>query len=150
MLNIARDESGLSIVLKGGFLFLIVGLGAWVIPIFFSTIYATRSGIHRRGLLGRMQKFTWDEIRTVATPRLSIPGDAAYIISKSGARMTIARSMTGYPELLRLIQEKAPEVKVNGLPENLFVPNRANSWRGIVIFLALFLAYVIIRKLAGW
>ena len=150
LLNLARNEFTLLAVLKGGFLILVVWMGAWTMPIFFSTIFVTGSGIHRRGLWGVRQTFIWNDIKTVARPRFGIPGDAAYIISKNGEKMTVARSMSGYTELLRLIEEKAPNARATGLSANLWPSKAANSWRGILIFLTLFIAYIIIRKLTGW
>lgn len=150
LLNLARNEITLFLILKAGFLILIVGLGLWAVQFFFSTIYVTASGIHRRGILGTRQTFTWNEIKTVARPRFGIPGDAAYIISKNGKKITFARGMSGYMELLRVIQEKAPNVKATGLSESLWPSKSVNAWRNILIFLALFVAYIIVRKLTGW
>lgn len=150
LFNLARNDFTLLAILKGGFLILIVSLGAWAMPIFFSTIYAKESGIHRRGLWGARQTFTWNELKTVARPRFGIPGDAAYIVSRNDERMTIARSMSGYTELLRLIQEKAPNVRANGLSESLWPAKSANVWRNVLIFLALLIAFIVVRKLTGW
>jgi hypothetical protein len=150
LFNLAQNDFTLLAILRGGFLILIVSLGVWAVPIFFSTIYAKESGIHRRGLWGARQTFTWNEIKTVARPRFGIPGDAAYIVSKNEEKMTFARSMSGYAELLRLIQEKAPNVRANGLSESLWPSKSVNAWRNILIFLALFIAYIIVRKLTGW
>ena len=150
LLNIAQNEFTFFGILIGGFCVLIVGSILWAAPIVFSMIYATQSGIQRRGLLGGRQTFSWDEIKTVVRPRFRIPNDAAYIISNNDERMTVARSMSGYTELLRLIQEKAPNVRANPLSEDLWPSKSVNSWRGILIFLVLFIAYIVIRKLTGW
>jgi len=150
LLNIAQNEITFFGILIGGFCVLILSSILWAAPIVFSTIYVTASGIHRRGLLGTRQSFKWNEIKTVERSRFGIPGDAAYIISKNGEKMTFARGMSGYMELLRLIQEKAPNVGADGLSENLWPSKPVNPWRNILIFLAIFVAYIIIRKLTGW
>jgi len=150
LLNTVRDEFTLFAIFKGGFLILVVGASLWMVSILFSTIYVTASGIHRRGLLGTRQTFTWKEIKTVERPRFGIPGDAAYIISKNGEKMMFARGMSDYTKLLRLIQEKAPNMMANGLSESLWPSKSVNAWRNILIFMALFIAYIIVRKLTGW
>jgi hypothetical protein len=150
LLRATQDEFTLLTGLKIGFLVLLVGLGASTVPIFFSTIYVTRSGIRRWSPFCGTKILSWDQIKTVARPRLGIPGDAAYIVSKTDEKIIVGRSMTGYRELVQLIEDNAPEVKVKGLADNLTLSKSANSWRGILIFLGLFIAYVVIRKLAGW
>jgi hypothetical protein len=150
LINTLQDKFTLFSIVKSVFLILAVSSTWWAILVLFSTIYATQSGIQRRGLLRRTQIFAWNEIMNVENSRFGIPHDAAYIVSKNGERMTVARSMTGYTELLRLIQEKAPNIKAKGLSENLWLSKRANSWKGMLIFLVFFIAYVIIRKLTGW
>jgi hypothetical protein len=137
-------------IAKGGFLLLVVGLGFWVVPRFFSTIYVKDSGIEELKLWGANEKLTWDEIGTVARPRLGIPYDAAYIVSKEGKRITLARSMNGFSELLRLIETKAPNLTPKQLSENLWPSTPAKAWRQILIALGLFIAYVVVRKVMGW
>jgi hypothetical protein len=150
VLSLTRDQLSTIGILKVALLIALLALGAWVLPVFFSTIYVTRSGIQRTSIFGRTKNLSWDEIKTVARPRFGIPGDAAYIISKMDDKIIIGRSMTGYPELVRMIQAHAPEVKDHGLPEDLLQSKSGKSWRGILIFFGLFIAYVLIRKLTGW
>lgn len=136
--------------LKAGFLLFIVALSFYATRIFFSTVYAKESGIQRHGFLGGRQALSWDEITTVARGRFGIPHDAAYIISANGQKIVIARSMSGYCELLHVIESRARNLTPKQLPSNLWPSSSARPWRQIFIFLALFIAYIVIRKIIGW
>jgi hypothetical protein len=89
---------------------MIVGLGLWMTPIFYSTIVVTEAGLELKGLLGSKRKFSWDEIVKVSRPRFGIPRDAMYIFSKTGKKIILLRNMTGYAELLKLIESRAPNL----------------------------------------
>jgi len=109
--------------LKAGFFLFIVALGFYATRIFFSTVYAKESGIQRHGLLGGRQALSWDEITTVARGRFGIPHDAAYIISANGQKIVIARSMSGYCELLHVIESRARNLTPNSF-HRIFGPPR--------------------------
>lgn len=135
-----------AVVLKGGFLLLIVAAGCYIIPIFFSTVCANEFGVELRRFTKTKEKFTWNEIQTVVRPRFGIPYDVAYIVSRNGKRIPIARGMSGYDALLQLIQSKAPNLSPNQLAANLHSPAQATSWRQFLVFLAIFIAYIIFRS----
>jgi hypothetical protein len=96
------------------------------------------------------QTFTWAEIAAVTRPPFGIPYDVAHIITMEGKKLTVARSMTGFPELLRLIETKAPNLTPKQLPENLWPPTPVKAWRQMLIAFGLFIAYIVVKKFLGW
>lgn len=127
--NVLREGFTPSKTVMRGFLFLGTGAGFWFGPLIFTTIYAKQFGIEKRVLFGVKQTFTWAEITKVTRPRFGIPYDAAYIVSKEGKRITLARSMSGFSELLRLIETRAPNLTPKQLPTNLWPTPPAAAWR---------------------
>lgn len=74
-----------------------------VVPYF---VVATEEGLRAEGMFGREKSFLWEEIAEVRRPRLSTLTDLAYIVSNSGAKIVVLRSMTNYPELVQLIEQR--------------------------------------------
>ena|SRR3989442_534345 len=116
----SRDGFTFSEVWKSLLLLTIVGLGLWITPIFYSTIVVTEAGLELKGVLGSKQEFSWDEIVKVSRPRFRIPKDTAYVFSETGKKIILSRSMTGYTELLKLIESRAPNLSPKKLPPELW------------------------------
>ncbi|MGH7772751.1 MAG: hypothetical protein ACREQA_11030 [Candidatus Binatia bacterium] len=113
-----------------------LGLGRYI----YSSIIATESGLQVVGILRWRQKFTWDEIVGV-----SRNFDFVSIFSNSGGKIVILSSMTGYPELLELIQSRAPNLRPKRLAQELWSHFSPSPVRVVLIFFGLFVAYVIVR-----
>ena len=150
LIKLGREGFTAPEALKAGFLILIVALGFYAARIFFSTVSAKESGIQRHGVLCGTQVLAWDEITTVRRGRFGIPHDVAYIMSASGQKIAISRGMSGYYDLLRMIESRARNLTTKQVPSNLWPSSSARLCRHILIFLALFLAYIVIRKILGW
>jgi hypothetical protein len=150
LVNLGRDGFTVIEGFSAVFLLLLVEIALYVIPIFFSTVYATKSGIHPDGLLIRKQAIPWDEIATVTRGRFGFPHDFAYIVSSTGRKLIIARSMSGYTDILREIESQASHLTPKKLPPNLWHAPPASQWRHILVFLGLFITYVVLRKYFDW
>ena len=127
-------------LLKSVFFFVFSTGCLWICRYIYSWITATESGLQVVGMLRSRQKFTWDEI--VGVSRNS---DFVSIFSNSGEKIVILSSMTGYPELLELIQSRAPNLSPKRLPQELWSNFSPSAWRVVSIFFGLFVAYVMVR-----
>jgi hypothetical protein len=144
-LHYGRDAYTFSEAWKLLLFLAIVGLGLWTTPFFFSTILVTEAGLELKRLFGSTQRFSWDEIVQVSRPRFGIPHDAIYVFSHTGRKIVLSRGMTGYPELLKLIQLRAPNVSPEKLPRELRLSESSREWKYVLIFFGLFIMYVIAR-----
>lgn len=123
----------------------IIGLGLWTTPIFLSTVLVTDAGLELKRVFGSPQRLSWDEIVLVSRPRSRIPYDAVYIISQTGRKIVLSRGMTGYSELLELIQSRAPNLTPKKLPRELWISGSSREWKYVLIFFGLLIIYVIAR-----
>jgi hypothetical protein len=92
-------------------------------------------------MLHPRRMFAWDEIIALSRPRFGIPQDEVHVLSKTGEKIILSRSMDGYSQLLELIQSKATNLS----PREIWPKKSSNQWRHILIFLALFIVYVIAK-----
>lgn len=129
--------SAVLLVIPAGYLLMIRCIYLW--------ITATESGLHATGLLHPRRRFTWNEIITVSRPLLTIPKDAVYVYSKTRSKIMLSRSMDGYPELLELIQSRAPNLSPKTLPPELWAQQSRKEWKYVLIFFGIFIVYVIAR-----
>jgi hypothetical protein len=132
-------------LLKSALFLVIVGFGLYVSPVFYYSVVATEAGLQFNGVFGPKQQFAWNEIATVSRPRLGIPKEAIYIYSRSGEKTIIGRGMTGYSDLLELIQSRAPNLSPKELPRELLPSASSGEWKYVLIFFGLFIIYVIVR-----
>jgi hypothetical protein len=112
------------------------------IRIVFRSLVATEHGLELRVIGSAPARMPWADIHAVRRPTFGIPKDAAYIVSRSGRRLMIARSMSGLPELLALIERKAPHLQMVAVG---IAPS--TSWRPFIIALALVAAYIVVRMI---
>jgi len=133
-------------ILVSAFTLAIVVGAIWIIPLSYTTVYVTEFGVTSDRPFGLKQKrFRWDEILTVSRPRFGIPYDLAYVISKTGEKISVLRGATGYPELLEIIESKVPNLTPKSLAPGLWP--KTSSWKGVLIVMGLFIAYVLVRSL---
>lgn len=146
MVYFARDGFTWLKVGIGAFFLAILGIWLWMIPFIYSSLIATESALHATGIFRRRQKLTWDEIVRVSRPLFGIPNELVYVFSKSGQKMVLLRGMEGYPDLLKLIQSRAPYLSQKRLPEELWP--RKHSWKRVWLVTAGIVAvYIILRLL---
>ena len=133
------------------FVLVTVGIALHATPHFYSMIWVTDYGLRWDRPLGlRDKEFKWDDILTVSRPRFGYPGDVAYIVSKSGDKISVVKSMDGYTYLLEIIQLRAPNLTPKRLPKNLLPASSSRAWKQLLILFALFVMYVIVRKILGF
>ena len=132
------------------FVLAMFGIAAYATPHCYSTILVTDYGLRWDRPLGLGdKKFKWDDILTVSRPRFAKSSDFAYIVSKSGNKIVVMKSMDGYADLLEMIQSRAPNLKPKRLPKNLLPGNVSSGWKRLLILFVLFVIYVIVRKIFG-
>lgn len=145
LFTLARHGLTLGFVLKGTFLLFIVAAACYMIPIFLSTIYANEFGIELRQFSKTKEQFSWKQIETVVQPRFGIPHDVSYIVLANGKRIAVGRSMSGYNELLEMIQARSPNLAPKQLPANLVTPAVGRFWWQLLLWFALFIGYIFFR-----
>ncbi|MFQ5683978.1 MAG: hypothetical protein ACE5HC_11980 [Candidatus Binatia bacterium] len=123
----------------------ILGVGVWISPVFYRSVVAKEDELQIYGLFGLKLSLTWDEIIKVSRPRFGIPRDATYLFSRNGEKVTLAKGMEGYSELLDLIQVKALNVTPKPLPPDLWPETARRMRKETLIFFGLLLAYVIAK-----
>ena len=111
----------------------------------YCRITATESGLEAVGILQRRKIFSWGEIVGIRKPRFAIPNDAVYIFSETGRKIVLSKSMTGFLELLNLIQSRAPNLFPKELPDDILRADSPRQWRLPLIVFLLFIIYVIAR-----
>jgi hypothetical protein len=116
-----------------------------IVKCIYLWIIATESGLEAVGILQPRRVFTWDEIITVNKPHLGIARDAVYVLSKTGKKMVLSKSMKGYPKLLALIQSRAPNLSPKELPQELLPSESLGEWKYLLTFFGLFIAYIIVK-----
>jgi hypothetical protein len=112
------------------------------VRIVFRSLVATEDGLEMSVIGSAPARISWADIQAVRRPTFGIPQDAAYIVSHSGRRLMIARSMSGVPELLTLIERKAPRLQVVAAG---IAPS--TSWKPFIIALAVVAAYTVVRMI---
>jgi len=145
-IQFSRDGFTLSEILGSLFLLIIATLGLWLTPAFLSSITATESGLELHGLWGVRRNFSWNDIVKVSRPRFGIPREFTYVVSKSGEKMILLRSMKGYSELLELIQSRAPNLTLKKLPPELGPRRYTTFWRDALITFGLLVVYFILKR----
>lgn len=85
--------------------------GVFIFKIFFLTVIATEKELKRTYPFITDKSFPWDEIIEVRRPRLGMPYDFSYVISKNKKKLLLIRSMENYKELVELIKAKAPNLQ---------------------------------------
>ena len=137
-------------VLTGVFALILAGFNLPAIPHLYSTIRVTELGLRWRRPFGlRTKTVRWDDIHTVSRPRFGIPRELLYIISKGGEKIVVLRSMTGFDDLLAMIETRVPHLSSRQLPTNLWPNPSSTRWKQLLLFFVLFLMYVIVKELFG-
>ena len=130
------------IVIGSGIFLAAIAVWVWLIPYLYSSIVATESGLSTTGPFRQNQHITWGEITSVGTPRFGIPKEFIYILSRSGERIVVVRSMEQYRELLDLIQIKVPTLPDGKIPEKVWGTKHSwiKTWLALAGFFAIYLA----------
>ena len=92
------------------FFALVLGTFWLLFGLLFYTIKATENGIESSNIVGKSTVLSWDEILEIRKPRFGIPVDFSYVISES-KKMLLVRSMKNYHELIKLIENRAVNLK---------------------------------------
>lgn len=82
----------------------------WYTRHFYYVVTATDSGLRSVGPFTRETRIEWGDITAVRTPRWRVPRNFTYIWSKTGKQIVIINGMSGYSELLDLIESKTAHV----------------------------------------
>jgi hypothetical protein len=99
-------------VMRYGLIFLWALFYIWfILNILFITVTATKRGIESDNLFGRHKLFLWEEIVEVRRPMMSKFHQLTYVISKNNEKLLLLRTFNNYEELIRLIKEKAQNIK---------------------------------------
>ena|SRR4029077_2475750 len=116
-----------------------------VVKYVYFWIIATESGLEGVGVLQSRRVFSWGEIVCIRKPRFAISKDILYVVSKSGRKIVLSKSMTGFLKLLNLIQSRAPNLSPKELPDEILLSGSSGQWRYVLIIFLMFLIYVITR-----
>lgn len=92
------------------FLFLLIALLPLLHYASYSVI-ATNEGVERRSSLGVKKKFAWTEIVDVRRPKLKIPLDAIYIVTKDNTIIEISKDMRNVHQMIDFIKHMSPMIK---------------------------------------
>jgi hypothetical protein len=112
------------------------------VPLVFRSLIATEDGLELDVIGRKPVRMAWADIHAVKRPTLRIPKDAAYIVSRTGQRLLIVRSMSGVAQLISLVEAKARNLE-RGAMSGGVVPK--TSWRPFLITLAILAAYIVFR-----
>jgi hypothetical protein len=108
----ARNGPHFLLILKIAFLLILLFSGIWVfLKFLFYSVIASKRGLETDNLFGKRKSFLWHEIIGVRRPRLGIPQEIAYVVSKEKEKLLLLRSMKNYSQLITLIKEKASNLQ---------------------------------------
>lgn len=109
--KIATHQLQISYFICSVFLFLDLA-GFWIIlKLLFYSVTATNKGIEARNIVVRNIKIQWGDIIEIRRPRLGVPKDISYIITKNNNKLLLIRSMNDYSKIIKLIKERALNLK---------------------------------------
>ncbi len=91
--------------------FLLIFLGGiWMSGFVFSKATAQAEGLYLDNPFKQREFVAWENIIEIRKPQLKIPYDFIYVISRSGKKITLIKSMKNFKQLLEVIQTKAKNI----------------------------------------
>jgi hypothetical protein len=94
-------------------LFVLIASILWFfVKILFYSVTATERGLEARNLFEWKRNIDWEEIENIRRPHFGIPKDISYVVSKTGKRLFLIKSMKNYKELVSLIKKKVPDINL--------------------------------------